>query len=167
MPPIALFGISIAFSFVAWGLFTAHVIVPELRNRSHIDALRPLLIMHCFRFIGLSLLFPGVVAPELPASFAFNAAYGDIAAAVLAMLALATLRTGPGIPVLWIFNVWGTVDLLNAFYQGNAGGLQPGQLGAAYFIPTAIVPFGLITHGLIFWILLRGNVVRNQAHAVP
>jgi hypothetical protein len=29
------------------------------------------------------------------------------------------------------------------------------QLGAAFFIPTAIVPPLLITHGLIFWLLVR------------
>jgi len=51
--------------------------------------------------------------------------------------------------------VWGSVDLVNAFYQANATGLLPGQLGATYFIPTAIVPLLLMTHGLAFWILLQ------------
>ena len=55
----------------------------------------------------------------------------------------------------WIFNIWGTVDLLNAFYQGNAAGLLAGQLGATYFIPTLFVPLLLITHGLAFRILLQ------------
>jgi hypothetical protein len=55
----------------------------------------------------------------------------------------------------WIYNIWGTLDLLNAFYQGNAAALQAGQLGAAYFIPTLFVPLLLITHGLAFRILLQ------------
>jgi len=166
MPPIALFGISIAFSFVAWGLFTAHVVWPELRSRSRIDALRPLLILHSFRFVGLSFLIPGVVSLDLPAAFAFDSAYGDIAAAILALLSLAALRTSLGIPLVWAFNVWGAFDLLNAFYQGNAGGLIPGQLGAAYFIPAAIVPFALITHGLMFRLLLQHDpvAVRQPVH---
>ena len=155
MPPIALFGTSIAFSLVAWALVTAHFIWPELRDHSRADALRPLLILHAFRFVGLSFLIPGVVSPDLPAAFAFDAAYGDLVAAVLALLSLAALRSSLGIPLVWIFNVWGSVDLLNAFYQANAGGLVPGQLGAAYFLPTAIVPFLLITHGLMFRLLLR------------
>ena len=167
MPPIALFGISVAFSFVAWGLFTAHAVWPELRGRPRLDALRPLLILHSFRFVGLSFLIPGVVSPDLPAAFAFDAAYGDIVAAILALLALATLRTSLGIPLVWTFNVWGTVDLLNAFYQGNAGALLPGQLGAAYFIPTAIVPLALITHGLIFWVLLRPARLTRPIHLAP
>jgi hypothetical protein len=151
----ALFGISVAFSFVAWAIVTAHFIWPQLRERRRVDALRPLLMLHGFRFLGLSFLIPGVVSPDLPANFAIDAAYGDIVAAILALLALASLRSSLGMPLVWIFNVWGSFDLLNAFYQGNAGGLLAGQLGAAYFIPTAIVPLLLITHGIMFRLLLR------------
>src|SRR5262249_12203987 len=113
--------------------------------------------LHSFRFIGLAFLVPGVVAPELSVAFARPAAYGDLIAAVLALLALACLRSRWGMPLVWVFNLWGTADLLYAFYQGNAVGFAPGQLGAAYFIPTVIVPLLLITHGLVFRLLLRGR----------
>jgi hypothetical protein len=150
-----LFGISVAFGFVAWAVVTALYIWPELRTRSRIEALRPLLALHGFRFIGLSFLVPGVVSTDLPIAFARDAGYGDIVAAILALLALAALRSELGIAFAWIFNIWGSLDLLNAFYVANGAGLSAGQLGAAFFIPTAIVPLLLITHGLIFRILLR------------
>src|SRR5690242_6021187 len=88
-----LFGISVASGLVAWGVFSALYLWPQLKGRSRIDALRPLLLLHAFRFIGLSFLIPGVVASDLPISFARDAAYGDLAAAVLALLALAALRS--------------------------------------------------------------------------
>jgi hypothetical protein len=44
---------------------------------------------------------------------------------------------------------------LNANYQGIIGGLVPGQLGVAYFLPTLLVPLLLITHALAFRILLQ------------
>jgi hypothetical protein len=150
----AFFG-SIAFSFIAWGTVTADYIWPALRNRQWPDALRPLLILHSFRFIGMAFLVPGVVSPDLPAAFATSAAFGDIIAAILALLSLRFLRSGPGVLLAWIFNVWGSLDFLNAFYQAGASGLSPGQLGATYFIPTAIVPLALITQGLAFRILLQ------------
>jgi hypothetical protein len=128
-----------------------------LQTRSRIDALRPLLALHSFRFFGLSFLIPGVVSSDLPAAFAHDAAYGDIVTAMLALLALGALRTRAGIALVWLFNIWGSLDLLNAFYQANGTGLLAGQLGAAYFIPTAIVPLLLITHGLMFRILLQGD----------
>ena len=151
---LSFFG-SIAFSFIAWGIVSARYIWPELRLRQQAEALRPLLILHSFRFMGLAFLVPGVVSPDLPAAFAHAAAYGDIIAATLALLSLLLLPGGAGIVIAWIFNLWGSADLLNAFYQANGAGLLPGQLGASYFIPTFVVPLLLITHGLAFRILLR------------
>ena len=155
MSPQLCFFVSIAFSLVAWALVSALYIWPELRLRQQAEALRPLLILHSFRFVGFAFLVPGVVSADLPSSFAHAAAYGDILAAILALLSLLLLPRGAGVAMAWIFNLWGTFDLLNAFYQANHAGLRAGQLGAAYFIPTLIVPLLLITHGLGFRILLQ------------
>jgi hypothetical protein len=153
MLPQLCFFVSIAFGFIAWGIVAKRYIWPKLRLLRRAEALRPLLILHSFRFMGLAFLVPGVVSPELPSAFAHSAAYGDILAATLALLSLVSLPRGAGIVIVWLFNLWGSADLLNAFYQANHAGLMAGQLGAAYFIPTLIVPLLLITHGLAFRIL--------------
>src|SRR5215470_19354141 len=150
----AFFG-SIAFSLIAWGIVTAQYIWPELRLRPRAEALRPVLILHSFRFIGLAFLVPGVVSPDLPSAFAHPAAYGDVIAALLALLALLSLPRRAGIFAAWIFNLWGFGDILNAFYQANHARLLAGQLGATFFLPTLIVPLLMITHGLAFRILLQ------------
>jgi hypothetical protein len=167
MPVQALFGLSVVFSFIAWGIVAANYIWPKLRDRPRAEALKPLLVLHAFRFVGLSFLVPGVVSSDLPAAFAAAAAYGDIAAAILALLSLAALRTKMGIPVIWIFNLWGSIDLLDAFYQANNSGLTAGQFGAGYFIPTVIVPLLLVTHGLMFRLLLQRDVaLRSRRESV-
>jgi hypothetical protein len=155
MLPQLCFFMSIAFAFIAWGVVAKQYIWPKLRLLQRAEALRPILVLHCFRFIGLAFLVPGVVSPDLPSAFAHSAAYGDIIAAMLALLSLASLSRGSGVLIAWIFNLWGSVDILNAFYQANAVGLVPGQLGAAYFLPTLVVPLLLITHALAFRILLQ------------
>jgi hypothetical protein len=155
MLPQLCFFASIAFSLIAWGVVTARYIWPRLRNLPRSDALRHLLTLHSFRFLGLAFLVPGVVSPDLPASFTHAAAPGDLVAAALALLSLTLLPRGAGIVIAWIFNIWGSFDLLNAFYQAGSAGLLAGQLGAAYFIPTLFVPLLLITHGVAFRILLR------------
>jgi len=165
MLQLALYGTVIAFSFIAWGLVVAWYLWPELRRQPRAEALRPLLLLHSFRFIGLAFLVPGVVSPELPAAFARPAAYGDLIAAILALLALAALRSRLGLPLVWVFNLWGSADLLYAFYQGNSVGLVPGQLGAAYFIVVVIVPLLFITHGLVFRLLLQDDVVATSRAA--
>ena len=149
------FFVSITFSLIAWGIVTARYIWPALRRRSRAEALEPLLILHSFRFIGLAVLVPGVVSQDLPPAFARSAAYGDIIAAILALLSLMLLPSAAGIAAAWIFNIWGLGDLVNSFYQGPHTGLLAGQLGSAYFIPTVLVPLLLITHGVATRILLQ------------
>jgi hypothetical protein len=154
----ALFGLSILMSFLAYGIVTKLYIWPWLRVVPREDALIALVVPHTFRFIGLSFLVPGVVSPSLSPDFAAPTAYGDLVAAVLAVIATLALqaRASWAIAMVWVFNVWGTLDLLNAIYNGQIGvRIAPGSLGAAFYIPTVLVPALLITHGLIFWILLR------------
>ena len=154
----ALFGLSVLMSFVAYGIVTKLYIWPRLRVMPREDALTALVVPHTFRFVGLSFLVPGVVSPSLPSEFAAPAAYGDLVAAMLAVIATFALqaRASWAIAIVWVFNVWGTLDLLNAIYNGQIGvRIDVRSLGAAFYIPTVIVPALLILHALIFWILLR------------
>ena len=58
---------------VAW-----HYIWPELRVRPSPENLKPILLLHGFRFLGLAFSLPGVVSPDLPAAFAQPVAFfGD------------------------------------------------------------------------------------------
>ena len=50
-------------------------------------------------------------------------------------------------------HLWRCLHLAQA--KGVGVGIEPGQLGAAFFIPTVIVTFLLVTHVLIFMLLLR------------
>ena len=154
----AIFGLSVVMGFVFWILLAALYAWPRLRTLPRHEALTVLVAPHVSRFIGLSFLVPGVVSPALPSRFATGAAYGDLIAALLALVAVLALRRGArwAIAATWVFNVWGAADLLNAFYQGNIGSkFEAGMLGAAYFIPTAIVPGLLVLHALIVRLLVR------------
>ena len=164
MPSPVLFGISVAFGLTVWGVVAWHYIWPMLRELPRPESLKPILLLHGFRFLGLAFVAPGVVSPELPAAFAQPVAYGDLITAILALLALATLGTRAGTLVTWVFNIFGAADLLFAFYQGSRISLPDtqGLLGAAYFILAAYVPLLLITHGLVFRILLRTKVATPE-----
>src|ERR1700752_4210235 len=96
MPSPVLVGISAAFGLAAWGAVAWHYIWPELSVRPSPENLKPILLLHGFRFLGLAFLLPGVVSPELPTPFARPVAFGDFITAILALLALATLGTRTG-----------------------------------------------------------------------
>jgi hypothetical protein len=154
----ALFGLSVLINFVASGIVAKLYLWPRLRGMRREEALLLLAVPHMFRFVGLSFLVPGVVSTSLSPDFARPAAYGDLAAALLAIIAVLALstRVSWALPAVWIFNLWGTIDLLYAIYQGEIGvRVSPGSLGAAFYIPTVLVPPLLVTHALIFWRLLR------------
>jgi hypothetical protein len=162
VPIPLIWGVTVAFGFLAWGVFAAQYIWPAVSNRERTEAIRPILVLHGFRYIGLAVLVPGVVSPGLPATaFARGLAYGDLAAATMALIALAALRTRWAGALVWIFNIFGTADLLNAFYQGNRLSLAdtPGSLGAGYFIPIFGVPLLMVTHVLVFRLLMRKDGV--------
>jgi len=165
MPSPVLFAISVTFGLAVWGTVAWQYIWPTLNKRPSPENLKPILLLHAFRFLGLAFAVPGVVSSALPAKFAQPVAYGDLLTAALALLALATLGTRAGTVVTLVFNTFGAADLLFAFYQGSRISLpdNPGLLGAGYFILTAYVPLLLITHGLVFRILLRPQpkAIRN------
>ena len=129
-----LFGIAILMSFVAFGLVTKFYIWPHLQPLERKDALLPLVMPHTFRFIGLSFLVPGVVSASLPAAFANPAAYGDLIAAMLAVVASVALRARWSISILlvWIFNVWGAADFLLAFTTASLSTLISGCLAPRF-----------------------------------
>jgi len=168
MPYPALFGISVAISFAAWGAVARYYLWPALRERPSTEGLKSILLLHGFRFLGLAFVVPGVVSADLPAAFARSAAYGDLITAILALLALVTLGSRTGTVLTWAFNIFGAADLLFAFYQGNQTSLAntPGLLGAAYFIVIAFVPLLLITHGLAFRMLVRTEAVVPSSQKV-
>lgn len=161
MPFPVLFGITVVFGLAVWATVAWHYIWPALREYPYPENLKPILLLHGFRFLGLAFVIPGVVSPDLPAAFAQPVAYGDLISASLALLALSTLGTRAGTVATWAFNIFGTADLLFGFYQGNGISLadRQGLLGATYFILAAYVPLLFITHGLVFRILLRSKVV--------
>ena len=152
-----IFRIDMALGYLAWALCLATYIWPRLRAMEPVAAHRAIATFNSFRFFGLVFLLPGFVGPNLPQSFAATAAYGDLATAVLAILALLTVRVRFLFwPLVWAFNVAGLADLV--IDTANAMRLDvpamAGQLGAGYAIPILYVPALVLMHLFAFWLLL-------------
>ncbi len=149
---------SIAIGLITWSLVANWYVLPWTWSKSLVDALTPLLLLNALRYVGLAFLIPGVTAEALDPRFAAPAAWGDLAAAVLALIALLALRKDWSLasPLVWIFNVFGALDLINAVLQGLRYTID-GHLGATYFIPALFVPALLVTHVVIAIVQLRHN----------
>ena len=149
----AILGLQFVLSLVLWGLIAKWWLAPWLEKMSQHQALLYLTLPHAFRYMGMVFLVPGVVAQPLPETFATAAGYGDLITGLLALLTLIALRTGwaQALALVWLFNIVGTLDLVNAVRQQN---VVP-DLGAAWYIPTLFVPLLLVTHMMIFARLFR------------
>jgi hypothetical protein len=158
MSPELLFQLHLVLAYVAWLLCFRVYVWPRLKSMDPFEAQRAIATLHSFRFFGLVFILPGVVSPDLPASFAVFAAYGDFGTGVLAMLALLTARIRP---LFWLFvvafNVVGATDLILDYYHAIQADLpaRAGELGAMYAIPVIYVPVLMITHVAAFYLLLR------------
>ena len=164
MPIELILPLSVILGFAAYGLIAKWYLMPVLSKLSRTSALIPLLLFHCFRFIGLAFLIPGVTSQPLDPRFANPAAYGDLLAAVLAFLSILALHREwrSSVGLVWIFNVEGTIDLIYAAIQGIRH-IEDGAFGATFFIPTVIVPALLVTHVMIFILLDRREPEKENA----
>lgn len=155
MSSFQIFGLQFLLSVIGYGLIARWYVAPRLAALPLHSALVPLLVPHAFRHVGLVFLVPAVVSPALPPAFARAAAYGDLLAALLALAAIVALRSrwSLAIALTWVFNVFGTLDLLYAFYQGIRLDVGP-QLGSAWYVPTFLVPVLYLTHFMIFVVLV-------------
>lgn len=160
MSALTLFRIHLVFGYVAWLLCFRVYLWPWLKAANRFDAQRAIATLHSFRFFGLVFILPGVVGPNVPASFATFAAYGDFATGVLAIAALLTAGIRP---LFWFFvvafNLTGTTDIIVDYFHAIQTGLDamPGQFSATYWIPIIYVPLLMITHVAAFYLLLRSR----------
>jgi hypothetical protein len=170
MPAKDIFSIDMALGYLACALCVATYVWPRLRAMDRVEAHRAIATFNSFRFFGLAVLLPGFVGPNLPQSFATPVAYGDLATALLAILALLTVRVRFLFwPLVWAFNLVGLADLVIDTVRAVSVDLPSiaGQLGAAYAIPMLYVPALFWTHLLAFRLLLRPGRAPAQSANAP
>lgn len=153
MTPTLIFNTQMVLGYVAWLLCFNAFFWPKLRAMDVADASRIIATLHSFRFFGLVFLFPGLLGAAIPSNFAVPAAWGDLAAGVLAMIALIAFRRRP---LFWFFfasfNLVGVADLLMNYVHAVRVGLPEvsAQLGLTYLIPILYVPILMISHVAAF-----------------
>src|SRR6266702_3079268 len=91
-------------------------LLPHLGRLRPRAVLIPILLLHSLRHLGLMFLTRGATYPGLPPQFAYPAAFGDLLTAIIALVTIPIVlrRSSLGKPAVWVFNVFGTVDLVVA-----------------------------------------------------
>src|SRR4030095_14237283 len=144
--------VNTAIFYVAARLYLLPL-VPRVRTQL---ILVPILLLHSTRHLGLMFLTRGATFPRLPTQFAYPAAFGDLITAVLAFAAIPLVLRSSRLakPAVWLFNIFGTLDLLAAITTATIYN-APVAMGPAYWIPAFWVPLLLVTHYVTFVLLGR------------
>ena len=159
MNSVTIFWLQLLTSGVVFAIVAAWYVWPSLTKLSRNAALIPLLWVHVPRYVGMTLLVTGMVDPKLPTEFLSGAAYGDLLEAALAFASIFALRNNwrVAIPLVWVANTWGFVDLLN----GVRGVLQLNvpsfNLATFWYVYTFYAPLVLVSHLLIFLVLIKSK----------
>jgi hypothetical protein len=159
MNSVTIFWFQLVSSVFVVSLVTAWYVWPALTKFSRNSALIALLFVHVFRYVGMTELVTGMIDPKLPGEFVSSAAYGDLLEAALALVSIFALRRNWrfAIPLVWVANTWGFVDLLN----GVRGVLQLNvpsfNLSTLWYIYTFYAPVVLVSHLMIFWVLVKSK----------
>jgi len=159
MNSVTIFWMQLLTSVVVFSIVTAWYVWPYLTKLSRNSALILLLFIHVPRYVGMTLLVTGMVDPKLPTEFLSSAAYGDLLEAALAFASIFALRSNwrVAIPLVWVANTWGFVDLLN----GVRGVLQLNvpsfNLATLWYVYTFYAPLVLVSHLLIFLVLIKSK----------
>jgi len=131
-------------------------LLPNLGRLRPTAVLIPILLLHSLRHLGLMFLTRGATYPGLPWQFAYPAAFGDLISAALAFTALFLVVADSVLarPLVWVFNIFGVLDLIVAITLATVFGAAP-YMGPAYWIPAFWVPALLVTHYITFVILRK------------
>lgn len=154
-------------TLVFWAVARIYVLLPKLGQFGARSVLLPILLLHASRHLGLMFLAPGAIYAGLPSEFAYPAALGDLLTALLAALAIVPVLKDArsARPLVWIFNVVGTLDLVAAITFATIYHAA-GFMGPAYWIPAFWVPALLVTHYLVF-VILRKEAAQRAQVAMP
>jgi hypothetical protein len=155
--PIVLFGVQFTFFLVAYALAAWWYLAPRLARFPRELSLVPLLWIHAFRMVGGTILAPGSVDATVPSDFRTMIGFGDMATALLALLAVVALRARfrGAIALVWLTLAVGLLDTVNAIIQSMRDSVFAHPLGLNWVIVTAYVPALLVSSVLILVQLRR------------
>ena len=159
MEPVVIFGIQFTLSLLAYALIAVWYVMPRLSGLPRDVALMPLLWIHAFRIVGGTILAPGAVDAAVPMDFRTMVGYGDLATALLALVALVALRARlpAAIALVWLCVAVGMIDTVNAIIQSVRYNVFTYALGVNWVIVSVYVPALLVSSLLIFKLLLGPN----------
>jgi hypothetical protein len=159
MDNVSIFWLQIGVSLGVFSLVMVWYVWPRLAELPLNSALTPLCWVQVFRFVGMALLVKGFVDPRLNHDDLVLTAYGDLIAAALFLVSIVALRINwrGAIPLVWVANTWGFVDLLNAVRSAITSTLPHYHLASFWWVYILFAPMVIVSHIAIYRALFKSR----------
>lgn len=171
MSATSLLGLQFTFSLVLSAVVASWYVWPALKAAPASIALVPLFLVHALRYLPSSAFAPGQIDPAVPTNVMSTIAYGDLASAILALIAALFLRYqwSGAIGVAWIVNIATSLDWVYAGFLAASNRLATYAMGGNWYIINYYVPIIGVIHVLIFARLLMPSrtAARMDAGRTP
>ena len=156
--------LNLILSTVVFAVGANIYVIPNLAKWSTQSVLIPLLLLQSFRHLGLMFLAKSATEPSIPPEFAYPAAIGDFVASLLAIASIFAIfrRAKFSKLLVWVFNIVGFADFVMAILLAIAYHATI-HVGAAYWIPAFWVPGLLVSHWIIFLVLINHWELEDRA----
>lgn len=156
-----LLPLAFVFGSVSWRFLLTVIYLPNFKDWSIEQLLQPLVAIHMFRYISISLLVPGLTTASviLPSSHIYRLAGGDVACSLISMLTLTAFyrKWKIAIPMVMVLNVVGLADLFMATLFDMPLFVQDiKQLDTRLFaVLTTFIPLVFVSHIFILKLLYQ------------
>jgi hypothetical protein len=170
MSPFWVLNIQSTLSLILFVLLARWQIAPRLAGRSRSQAVLPLLWIHAFRYAPLTLLAPGQADPHIPADVVAVVAYGDLIAALFALVAIAAvqLRWRMATALVWLFSIVSVADLVYSTARAVGSQMYTFYMGWSWYIVNFYVPMLVVSQVMIIYYMVTrpetvGEIARNRS----
>lgn len=159
MHPFLIVAIQFSMGLAAYGLIFSKYVRPRLEIVDFHAAIAPMLLVHAFRFLGLTLLAPGQVDPAQDLTALQTIAFGDLAAGVVGLAAAiaAFQRSAATRPLAWLLTVVGLADFASVSLAIQRADVFSAGIGGMWFLQGLVAPVLVISHVYVIRMLLRGD----------
>jgi hypothetical protein len=143
---------------------------PWFKSQPFATAVLPLLLLHAFRYLGLTLMVPGQIDPVVSRDALQIMAWGDFASGVAALLAAIAIhhRWSSATTLVALFSLIGIGDLIVVGFTATAAGVFFADMGAMWFVNVIYAPVMLLSQIYVAYRLVlkfRGRDIAQPSHA--
>ncbi len=169
MSNLVILNLQYLVAFSTYLVIFAIYLRPWFKAQPFDRAVLPLLLLHAFRYLGLTLIVPGQIDPAVSRDALQVMAWGDFASGVAALLAAVAVhhRWTTATALVALFSLVGIGDLIIVGYTAINAGVFFADMGTMWFVNVIYAPVLLLAQLYIAYRLVIHLLGKTSPSPMP